>query len=193
MICCWNAPKKPAKTEPQLSSKELQVFTRVCKNKKLPALPILADSQRRKPTTHNKTSWRYNYYGTFQRKNQQLSQSGESCLNTATSAKAACSERQTRQSKRAAPDSGTICERIVCSLTGILSEFARKSPDRWDIPYYNRATIKGKELNKRTMQEASRIILGLRAAGWDEKSINDFILWIETGNNEYKPKKDLPA
>ena len=39
-----------------------------------------------------------------------------------------------------------------------------------------------------TMQEASRIILGLRAAGWDEKSINDFILWIETGNNEYKPK-----
>ena len=43
-----------------------------------------------------------------------------------------------------------------------------------------------------TMQEASRVILGLRAAGWDEKSINDFILWIETGNNEYKPKKDLP-
>lgn len=43
------------------------------------------------------------------------------------------------------------------------------------------------------MQEASRIILRLRAAGWDEKSINDFILWIETGNNEYKPKKDLPA
>ena len=144
-------------------------------------------------TTHNKTSWRYKYYGTFQRKNQQLSQSGESCLNTATSVKAACSERQTRQSKRAAPDSGTTCERIVCSLARILSEFAEKSPDRWDIPYYNRATIKGKELNKRTMQEASRIILGLRAAGWDEKSINDFILWIETGNNEYKPKKDLPA
>ena len=42
------------------------------------------------------------------------------------------------------------------------------------------------------MQEASRIILGLRAAGWDEKSIGDFILWIETGSNEYKPKKDLP-
>lgn len=114
-------------------------------------------------------------------------------MNTASSAKAACSERQTRQSERAALDSGTTCERIVCSLTGILSEFAEKSPDRWDIPYYNRATIKGKELSKRTMQEASRIILGLRAAGWDEKSINDFILWIGTGNNEYKPKKDLPA
>lgn len=41
------------------------------------------------------------------------------------------------------------------------------------------------------MLEASHIILGLRAAGWDEKSISDFILWIETGNNEYKPKKDL--
>jgi len=37
------------------------------------------------------------------------------------------------------------------------------------------------------MQEASRIILGLRAAGWDEKSINDFILWVETGEEQYKP------
>ena len=27
--------------------------------------------------------------------------------------------------------------------------------------------------------ESSRIILGLRAAGWDEKSINDFITWIK--------------
>ena len=36
------------------------------------------------------------------------------------------------------------------------------------------------------MQEASRIILGLRAAGWDEKSINDFILWVETGEEQYK-------
>ena len=39
------------------------------------------------------------------------------------------------------------------------------------------------------MSEASRLILGLRAAGWDEKSINDFILWIETGNEKYKPEK----
>ncbi len=37
------------------------------------------------------------------------------------------------------------------------------------------------------MAEASRIILGLRAAGWDEKSINDFILWVETGEEQYKP------
>ena len=37
------------------------------------------------------------------------------------------------------------------------------------------------------MQEASRVILGLRAAGWEEKSINDFILWIETGEEQYKP------
>lgn len=39
------------------------------------------------------------------------------------------------------------------------------------------------------MQEASRVILGLRAAGWDEKSINDFILWIETGEAQYMPKE----
>ena len=38
------------------------------------------------------------------------------------------------------------------------------------------------------MQEASRLILGLRAAGWNEKDINDFILYIETGDEKYKPQ-----
>lgn len=38
------------------------------------------------------------------------------------------------------------------------------------------------------MQETSRLILGLRAAGWDEKAITDFILWVGTGNEKYKPK-----
>ena len=38
------------------------------------------------------------------------------------------------------------------------------------------------------MSEASRLILGLRAKGWTEKEINDFILWIETGDIQYKPK-----
>ena len=46
------------------------------------------------------------------------------------------------------------------------------------------------------MQEASRIIPGLRAAGRDDKSITDYILWIETGDERYKPaekkKDDLP-
>ena len=37
--------------------------------------------------------------------------------------------------------------------------------------------------------ESSRIILGLRAAGWDEKSINDFIERVETGEEQYKPKE----
>jgi len=46
---------------------------------------------------------------------------------------------------------------------------------------------RGKEDRIMNMQEASRIILGLRAAGWDEKSINDFILWVETGDERYKP------
>ncbi len=36
--------------------------------------------------------------------------------------------------------------------------------------------------------EATRIILGLREAGWGEKEINDFILWVETGKEQYKPK-----
>lgn len=37
------------------------------------------------------------------------------------------------------------------------------------------------------MAEASRVILGLRNAGWSEKAINDFILYIETGDEQYKP------
>ena len=48
-------------------------------------------------------------------------------------------------------------------------------------------STRGKEDKITIMQEASRIILGLRAAGWDEKSINDFILWVETGDERYKP------
>ncbi|MDE6589256.1 MAG: hypothetical protein K2K53_02685 [Oscillospiraceae bacterium] len=36
-------------------------------------------------------------------------------------------------------------------------------------------------------QETVRLILGLRAAGWTEKQINDFILFIESGDEQYKP------
>ena len=39
------------------------------------------------------------------------------------------------------------------------------------------------------MGESARIILGLRAAGWDEKAINNFILWVETGEEQYKPSQ----
>ena len=49
-------------------------------------------------------------------------------------------------------------------------------------------TQNNKEEHKMTMSEASRVILGLRAAGWSERDINDFILWIETGEEQYKPK-----
>lgn len=40
------------------------------------------------------------------------------------------------------------------------------------------------------MTETSRLILGLRAAGWSEKEINDFILYIELGDEQYKPKRE---
>jgi len=55
------------------------------------------------------------------------------------------------------------------------------------ISYVIMAMTKGEEDKTMNMQEASRIILGLRAAGWDDKSINDFILWVETGDERYKP------
>ena len=36
-------------------------------------------------------------------------------------------------------------------------------------------------------QEVSRIILGLRAAGWEDKTITDFLIWVGTGEEKYKP------
>jgi hypothetical protein len=43
------------------------------------------------------------------------------------------------------------------------------------------------------MQETTRIILGLRSAGWSDTDINDFILFIETGEERYKPKEKEKA
>ena len=40
------------------------------------------------------------------------------------------------------------------------------------------------------MQENARLVLGLRAAAWSEKKINDFILYIATGEEQYKPEPD---
>ena len=37
------------------------------------------------------------------------------------------------------------------------------------------------------MTEVARLIEGLRSAGWTEKQINDFLLFIETGKEEYRP------
>ncbi len=38
------------------------------------------------------------------------------------------------------------------------------------------------------MIENSRFILGLRNAGWTEKQINDFMLYIESGLEQYMPQ-----
>lgn len=35
-------------------------------------------------------------------------------------------------------------------------------------------------------QEITRLRLGLRADGWSEKKIKDFLLFIETGGKQYK-------
>lgn len=40
------------------------------------------------------------------------------------------------------------------------------------------------------MSEVARLILGLRAKGWTGNQIDDFILWIETGEEQYKPKEE---
>lgn len=38
------------------------------------------------------------------------------------------------------------------------------------------------------MQENARLILGLHAAGWTDTEIADFLLYIESGDERYKPK-----
>ncbi|MBR5969498.1 MAG: hypothetical protein IK016_04040 [Lachnospiraceae bacterium] len=48
-------------------------------------------------------------------------------------------------------------------------------------------TMEGEQM---TMQEMTRFILGLRNAGWSEEKINDFIVFIESGDEKYKPKKE---
>ena len=40
------------------------------------------------------------------------------------------------------------------------------------------------------MQETARLILGLRSAGWTEEQINDFILFIESGDEKYRPRNN---
>ena len=40
------------------------------------------------------------------------------------------------------------------------------------------------------MTEIARLIEGLRPSGWEEKNINDFLLYIESGSEEFKPKED---
>lgn len=51
---------------------------------------------------------------------------------------------------------------------------------------YNRYLIE--RIVKMNLTEVARLLLGLRAAGWSEKEINDFVLYIESGEEQYKPK-----
>ena len=58
------------------------------------------------------------------------------------------------------------------------------------LPKGNRRKPERRAMEEMNMQENARLVLGLRAAGWDEKKINDFLLYIETGEEQYKPKPD---
>ena len=39
-----------------------------------------------------------------------------------------------------------------------------------------------------TQTENSRMILALRDKGWTDTEKNNFILWLETGEEQYRPK-----
>ncbi len=38
------------------------------------------------------------------------------------------------------------------------------------------------------IQETSRLILALRSLGWSDTKINDLLLYLGTGDEQYKPK-----
>lgn len=46
-------------------------------------------------------------------------------------------------------------------------------------------------MNDMTMTEIARLIEGLRSAGWEEKKINDFLLYIESGTCHRSPVKKI--
>ena len=39
------------------------------------------------------------------------------------------------------------------------------------------------------VQEKTRLVSGLRSAGWTEKQIHDFILYMQTGDEIYRPQE----
>ena len=41
------------------------------------------------------------------------------------------------------------------------------------------------------MQENARLALGLRALGLSDTEIVNFLLWIETGEDQYKPENKV--
>lgn len=53
-------------------------------------------------------------------------------------------------------------------------------------------TIRESEVNMNTMNmsETARLILGLRAKGMSDTEITNLILFVETGEEQYKPKED---
>lgn len=48
-----------------------------------------------------------------------------------------------------------------------------------------------REVIRVTMAESARIILGLRSKGWTDTEITDFILWVETGEEQYRPAQTV--
>ena len=40
------------------------------------------------------------------------------------------------------------------------------------------------------MMESARIMLGLRAKGWSDTEIVNFCIWVETGDEKYKPQEE---
>ena len=53
---------------------------------------------------------------------------------------------------------------------------------------YNYKIFKDALAKIKVKKEQRDILLGLRAAGWTDKEINDFVLYIESGEEQYKPK-----
>ncbi len=52
--------------------------------------------------------------------------------------------------------------------------------------------MKREKKDEMNMSENARLIIGLRAKGWTDTEINDLVLWVETGDERYKPEPVEP-
>ena len=80
-------------------------------------------------------------------------------------------------------------------MEDITEEFTRKfmdcvleKPGMSGYNVYKCQNDDGRGVLNVNMTENARLILGLRARGWSDTEITDFILWIETGDEQYRPR-----
>lgn len=83
-----------------------------------------------------------------------------------------------------------IQKAAIYDLIGLLETDSKQEYTVEEIKELMKAYIKDTEQKRGNdeMSEVSRLILGLRAQDWSVEEIQDLILWVGTGEEQYRPK-----